>query len=63
MIGYIVMGLILVPLAVLMLASVFEAPRTGKIALQFTGAFLSLIAAMILGFVLIGIVMGLIVPK
>ncbi len=63
MIGYIVMGLIIGPLAVLMLASVFEAPRTGKIALQFTAVFLGLITAMILGFVLIGIVMGFIVPK
>jgi hypothetical protein len=62
MIGYIVMGLIILPLAVLGIASVFEEPRTIKIAAQFTGAFFALMAAMLLGFLLIGIVMSFIVP-
>lgn len=60
MTGYIILGLILVPLFVLMLASVLERPRTFKVAAMFTSVFVIQIVGMVLSFVVLSVVLSLV---
>ena len=62
MIGYIILGLILVPLFALMLASVLERPRSFKVAAMFTSVFVLQIVGMVLSFVVLSLVLSLIMP-
>ena len=62
MIGLVIMGLILVPLFVLMIASAFGRQGSPKVAAMFTGSFLLLIIAMVIGMFVFAFIMGLIVP-
>ena len=62
MIGLIILGLIIVPLFVLMIASVIESPRSPRVAVMFTAVFLLQVAAMIAGFIALAFVLGFIVP-
>lgn len=62
MIGFIIMGLILTPLFVLMLASVLERPRSFKVAAMFTSVFILQIVGMVLSFVVLSVVLGWIIP-
>jgi len=61
-IGLIIMGLIIIPLFVLMIASVLEKPRSIKVAGMFTTVFIIQIVGMVLGMVAFGYIMGFIVP-
>lgn len=62
MIGLVIMGLILVPLFALMVASVLDPPRSPRVAVIFTTVFLLQIAAMIIGFIVITFILGFVVP-
>ncbi len=62
MIGWVILGLILLPLFMLMIASVLDTPRSPRVAAMFTGVFLLQIVAMIIGFAIIAWILGFIVP-
>ncbi len=62
MIGLVIMGIILVPLFALMVASAFDSQRSLRVAVMFTGSFLLLIIATIIGFAAFATILGFIVP-
>ncbi len=62
MIGLIIMGLILVPLFALMIASVLDPPRSPRVAMIFTTVFLLQVVAMIIGFIVLTFILGFVVP-
>ena len=62
MIGLIILGLIIVPLFVLMIASVIATPGSFRVAVMFTTVFLLQIVAMMMGFAVFAYVLGFIVP-
>ncbi len=62
MIGLVIMGLILVPLFALMVASAFGPQRSPRVTAMFTGSVLLLIIAMIAGMAVFAFILGFIVP-
>ena len=62
MIGFVIMGLILIPLFILMIASAFGPQSSPKVSLMFTGAFLLQIIVILVGFAIFGAILGFIVP-
>ncbi len=62
MIGLVIMGLILVPLFALMIASAIGHQGSPRVAAMFTGSFLFLIVAIVIGMFVFAFIMGLIVP-
>ncbi len=63
MIGLVIIGLILVPLFTLMIASAVGRQGSPKVAAMFTGSFLLLIIAMVIGMFVLASIMGFIVPQ
>ncbi|MFC1874234.1 hypothetical protein ACFLYX_02915 [Chloroflexota bacterium] len=63
MIGLVIMGMILVPLFALMVASVFDPPRSFRVAGMFTTVFLLQIVVMLMLFAVIGWILSFIVPQ
>ena len=63
MIGLLIMGLILVPLFALMIASVLESPRSFKVASMFTSVFILQIVAIVIGMIILAELLGFIVPQ
>ena len=61
-IGFIVLAVIVGPVVVLIIASMFGAPRTFRVPGLLMGSLILLIGAMILGFAISGVVLGFIVP-
>ncbi len=62
-IGFIVLAIILGPVIVLTIASIFGAPRTFRIPGLFIGSIILLLGALISGFAIIGVLLGFIVPQ
>ena len=62
-IGYIVLGVILVPVFLLTVAALIEHPKTSKIPELFLSAFVIMISAMVGGFFVIGFLLKFIVPQ
>lgn len=61
MIGFVILGLILVPLFTLMVIAVLEPPRMLKVPAMFTAVFLLLVVSVIGGFLIFGWMLGFIV--
>ena len=62
-IGFIILAIIVGPVIVLTIASIFGAPRTFRIPSLFIGSIILLIGAMILGFAIMSALLGFIVPQ
>ncbi len=62
-IGFIVLAIIVGPVIVLTIASIFGAPRTFRIPGLFVGSIILLLGALISGFAIIGVLLGFIVPQ
>ncbi len=62
-IGLIVLAIIVGPVIVLTIASMFGAPRTFRIPGLFIGSLVLLIAAIILAFAIFGELLGFIIPQ
>ncbi len=62
-IGFIVLSIIVVPVIVLITASVLGHPKTLRVPGLFLGGVFLLISALIIGFAVIGAVTGLVVPQ
>lgn len=63
LIGFVVLGIIMVPVAVLVSAAVFGKPRNLRVSGLFVASLCILFVAMIAGFAAIGAAVGLIFPK
>ena len=61
-IGFIVLAIIVGPVILLTIASIFEAPRTYRIPGLFIGSLILLIGAIVLSFAIAGVLLGFIVP-
>ncbi len=62
-IGFIVLAVIVGPVIVLTIASIFDPPRTFRVPILFIGSLILLIGVMILGFAISGVLLGFIVPQ
>jgi hypothetical protein len=62
-IGYVVLGLIVVPVVVLVASAIFSSPRNTRIPGLFLACVGLLISATILGFAAFGVLLGLVFPK
>ena len=62
-IGLIVIAIIVLPVIVLTTASVFGAPRTFRVPGLFVGSLVLLVGAIIIGFAILGALLGFIVPQ
>jgi hypothetical protein len=62
-IGYVVLGLILVPVVVLIASAIFSSPRNTRVPGLFLGSVVLLIGATIVGFAAFGALLGLVFPK
>ncbi|MFC2038402.1 hypothetical protein ACFLUG_01340 [Chloroflexota bacterium] len=62
MIGWVVIGLITVPLVAMLAASVLIPPRSPRAALHFTTAMVLQVVAMLIAFIIFGWLLGFIVP-
>jgi hypothetical protein len=62
-IGYVVLGLIAIPVIVLVSSAIFGAPRNMKVPGLFVVCLGVLISATIVGFALIGSLLGFVLPK
>jgi hypothetical protein len=63
MIGLVIIGIILVPIIILIAASVLETPRTLRIPGLFFGSLVLQIGGIILSFAILGTILGLIIPQ
>ncbi len=63
MIGLVIIGVILVPIIILIAASMLEAPRTLRVPGLLIGSLVLQIGAIILSFAVLGAVLGFIIPK
>ncbi len=61
--GYVVLGLIVIPVAVLVASAVFGHPRNMKVPGLFLICLGGLISATVVGFALIGALLGFVFPK
>ena len=61
-IGFIVLAIIIGPVIILTIASMFGTPRTFRLPGLFLGSVILLIGAMVLGFAILGALLGFIVP-
>ena len=62
-IGLIVIAIIVFPVIVLIIASMFGSPRTFRVPGLFIGSFILLVVTIILGFAAFGVLLGFIVPQ
>lgn len=63
MIGFILMGIIAVPVIVLITASIFSKPRTFRIPGLFIGSIIVLFVIVMVVFAIFGGLLGFIVPE
>ncbi len=63
MIGYVIIGVILVPIIILIAASILEAPRTFRVPALFIGSLALQIGAIILSFAALGAILGFLIPQ
>jgi hypothetical protein len=63
MIGYILMGIIAVPVIVLITASIFSKPRTFRVPILFIGSIIVLFGIVMVVFAIFGSILGLFVPQ
>ena len=63
MIGFILMGIIVVPVIILIIASIFSKPRTFRIPILFIGSLIVLFVIVMVVFALFGGLLGFIVPE
>ncbi len=61
--GYVVLGLIVIPVAVLVASAIFGHPRNMKVPGLFLICLGGLISATVIGFALIGALLGFVFPK
>lgn len=62
-IGFIVLAIIVGPVICLVVASLFGRPRTFRVPVLLVGGLILLIAALVLGFAVIGTIMKFVVPQ
>ncbi len=62
-IGYVVLGLIVVPVVVLVASAIFGSPRNTRVPGLFLACVVLLISATIVGFAAFGSLLGLVFPK
>ncbi len=62
-IGLIVLAIIVGPVIILTIISMFGAPRTFRVPGLFIGSLVLLMGAIILGFAIFGVILGFIVPQ
>ena len=62
-IGLIVLAIIVGPVIILTIISIFGSPRTFRIPGLFIGSLVFLMGVIILGFAIIGVILGFIVPQ
>lgn len=63
LIGFVVLAIIVVPVILITMVSIFSPPRTFKIPGLFLGSLILLIGALISGFAIFGFLLGFIVPN
>ena len=63
MIGFILMGIIVVPVIALITAAIFSKPRTFRIPSLFIGSLIVLFVIVMVVFALFGAILGFIVPQ
>jgi hypothetical protein len=63
MIGFILMGIITVPVIVLITASIFSKPRTFRVPSLFIGSIIVLFGIVMVVFAIFGSILGLFVPQ
>jgi len=63
MMGLILMAIIVIPVIVLIIASILSAPRTFRVPGLFIGSLVLLMGVIILGFAIFGVILGFIVPQ
>lgn len=61
--GYIVLGVVIIPVFSLIVASIVDRPRTFKIPLLFVVSLVIIAGGLLLGFVVFGAVIDLVFPK
>jgi hypothetical protein len=62
-IGYVVLGLIVVPVVVLVVSAIFSSPRNTRVPGLFLACVGLLISATVAGFAAFGALLGLVFPK
>lgn len=63
LIGFVVLAIIVVPVILITMVSIFSPPRKFKIPGLFLGSLILLIGALISGFAIFGFLLGFIVPN
>lgn len=63
LIGFVVLAIIVVPVILITMVSIFSPPRTFKIPGLFLGSLILLVGALISGFAIFGFLLGFIVPN
>ena len=61
--GYVVLGVVIIPVFSLIVASIVDKPRTFKIPMLFIASLVIIAGGLLLGFVVFGAVIDLVFPK